>query len=986
MDDFPGILARDFGYKPQGKSAPMAPPRNTNTTTSFSSVNFGLGSGAAPVHSRSSSASSKSAPIFDDHDRSPSDGLLFNDVFGGPPKYAESRGGGGGGGGTNSSSSAFDYDSIFKDQNAKSASLPVFDKPVYDDDMFDGLSGLKSASTGPQSAKFDDVLASIGTSSSPKHRAQNNSLPLDDLLGNLGKKETESRRETAKAENDSAMFDDLLPGFGRSSSPNISRSTSESTRSQKPSATSARTASSMMENPFVVLESTSTPAASSSGLYVDPLEEINKFSSSGSTKVDSSSGNRGVFDDVDSFDNLGKSVPTVSPGINRRAKDRSPLRTGLNMGGAYSPASKEPIDKYPVDEAEVHSQKKMPNDDFQESHETLFDMPTASTDFQRSVGQSVSSPSYVNATPNEANSPPRSEDVSESPDDIWLTVSEVPLFTQPTSAPPPSRPPPPRPPRNSNSRKKVNEYSFPNSTSYSQSPRSAHAARSSAPSQIDEFEDFVMGRSRSNVNEHADVLYGEDVEANASSAAASAAAMKEAMDKAEAKFRQMREREYLKAARSREGGQLDKDMQEAQQRELRERQERLDRERQQREREEEEREQRKLEKERERSREVEREREEKERDQRRVERERERAREIEREREKARHAVERATREARERAATEARLKAERAAVEKAAAEARERAERAAVQRAQAEARERAAADARERAEKAAAEARERANAEARERAAVARAEADARQRAERAAVERAAAEARERAAAAARANQQKNDNQQRNENDLESFFSSRASSAPRPRANSSDPFLDTQNKGGSEAARRTSVGASSSMKKASSIPNIVDDLSSIFGATGTSGEFQEVEGETEERRRARLERHQRTQERAAKALAEKNQRDLQAQREQAERHRIAETLDVEIKRWAAGKEGNLRALLSTLQYVLWPECGWQPVSLTDLITAVSVKKVYRKATLCIHPDKVQQKGANLQQKYVAEKVFDLLKEAWNKFNSEELF
>jgi DnaJ-class molecular chaperone len=47
---------------------------------------------------------------------------------------------------------------------------------------------------------------------------------------------------------------------------------------------------------------------------------------------------------------------------------------------------------------------------------------------------------------------------------------------------------------------------------------------------------------------------------------------------------------------------------------------------------------------------------------------------------------------------------------------------------------------------------------------------------------------------------------------------------------------------------------------------------------------------------------------------------------------------------------------------------------LTDLITGAAVKKVYRKATLCIHPDKVQQKGANLQQKYVAEKVFDLLK------------
>ena len=59
---------------------------------------------------------------------------------------------------------------------------------------------------------------------------------------------------------------------------------------------------------------------------------------------------------------------------------------------------------------------------------------------------------------------------------------------------------------------------------------------------------------------------------------------------------------------------------------------------------------------------------------------------------------------------------------------------------------------------------------------------------------------------------------------------------------------------------------------------------------------------------------------------------------------------------------------------VLWPECGWQPVSLTDMITSASVKKVYRKATLYVHPDKVQQKGASLQQKYTAEKVFDILK------------
>ena len=61
-------------------------------------------------------------------------------------------------------------------------------------------------------------------------------------------------------------------------------------------------------------------------------------------------------------------------------------------------------------------------------------------------------------------------------------------------------------------------------------------------------------------------------------------------------------------------------------------------------------------------------------------------------------------------------------------------------------------------------------------------------------------------------------------------------------------------------------------------------------------------------------------------------------------------------------------------EQVLWPDCGWEPVSLTDLITSSNVKKVYRKATLCVHPDKVQQKGATIQQKYTAEKVFDILK------------
>ncbi|EFJ31400.1 hypothetical protein SELMODRAFT_451301 [Selaginella moellendorffii] len=379
----------------------------------------------------------------------------------------------------------------------------------------------------------------------------------------------------------------------------------------------------------------------------------------------------------------------------------------------------------------------------------------------------------------------------------------------------------------------------------------------------------------------------------------------------------------------------------------------------------------KLEKERELQRKAEREEEE------RIQREREEKERLRRERE----AVERATQEARQRAAKQARERVERIAVEKATAEARERAAADARQRAA----ERAAAE-KAASEKAAAETR------ARERAAVDRINAQVRERAaeeariaaekkagERAAVGKINAQVRERAAEEARkaaAAQNKAKEQRSSSDDFEGGIFGRATSAPKQRPPTSDfskPFPSSDKRGSSGAP----------VKKVSSVSGI-DELTNLFD--NPSSPFREIDGETPDRRKARLERDQRTQARARQALDEKHRRDLATQREQAEKHRASETLDSEIKRWAAGKEGNLRALLSTLQYVLWPECGWQPVSLTDLLTGAAVKKVYRRATLCVHPDKVQQKGATIQQKYIAEKVFDLLKEAWNKFNSEELF
>ncbi|XP_022772781.1 J domain-containing protein required for chloroplast accumulation response 1-like [Durio zibethinus] len=94
------------------------------------------------------------------------------------------------------------------------------------------------------------------------------------------------------------------------------------------------------------------------------------------------------------------------------------------------------------------------------------------------------------------------------------------------------------------------------------------------------------------------------------------------------------------------------------------------------------------------------------------------------------------------------------------------------------------------------------------------------------------------------------------------------------------------------------------------------------------------------------------------------------------------QAIDAKIRQWSNGKQGNIRSLLSTLQYVLWPDSGWKPVPLVDIIEGPAVKRSYQKALLCLHPDKLKQKGAASDQKYIAEKVFDILQDAWTHFNS----
>ena len=71
------------------------------------------------------------------------------------------------------------------------------------------------------------------------------------------------------------------------------------------------------------------------------------------------------------------------------------------------------------------------------------------------------------------------------------------------------------------------------------------------------------------------------------------------------------------------------------------------------------------------------------------------------------------------------------------------------------------------------------------------------------------------------------------------------------------------------------------------------------------------------------------------------------------EKFKLADQVDARIMKWRAGKESNLRALLSSLENVLWEEAGWTKVGMGDVLLPNKVKIVYMKGIAKVHPDKV---------------------------------
>ncbi|CCA71136.1 related to SWA2-Clathrin-binding protein required for normal clathrin function and for uncoating of clathrin-coated vesicles [Serendipita indica DSM 11827] len=94
----------------------------------------------------------------------------------------------------------------------------------------------------------------------------------------------------------------------------------------------------------------------------------------------------------------------------------------------------------------------------------------------------------------------------------------------------------------------------------------------------------------------------------------------------------------------------------------------------------------------------------------------------------------------------------------------------------------------------------------------------------------------------------------------------------------------------------------------------------------------------------------------------------------------LKDSVDARIQAWKGGKEANVRALIASLETVLWPELNWQKVGMHELVTPSQVKIRYTKAIAKVHPDKLKTGNTTTEQRMIANGVFAGLNEAWGSF------
>ncbi|KAK9363159.1 hypothetical protein V1504DRAFT_446473 [Lipomyces starkeyi] len=104
-----------------------------------------------------------------------------------------------------------------------------------------------------------------------------------------------------------------------------------------------------------------------------------------------------------------------------------------------------------------------------------------------------------------------------------------------------------------------------------------------------------------------------------------------------------------------------------------------------------------------------------------------------------------------------------------------------------------------------------------------------------------------------------------------------------------------------------------------------------------------------------------------------------EAEAQDAEKFALHDKVEQKLAAWRSGKEDNLRALIGSLDTILWAETGWAKVNMADLVVPKKVKINYMKAVAKTHPDKIAA-NATMEQKMIAQGVFVSLNRAWDEF------
>ncbi|GMM34132.1 Swa2 protein [Saccharomycopsis crataegensis] len=120
----------------------------------------------------------------------------------------------------------------------------------------------------------------------------------------------------------------------------------------------------------------------------------------------------------------------------------------------------------------------------------------------------------------------------------------------------------------------------------------------------------------------------------------------------------------------------------------------------------------------------------------------------------------------------------------------------------------------------------------------------------------------------------------------------------------------------------------------------------------------------------------------AAAAVRKIKEENVKAENLEQQKYLLYDKVDAKVGQWKHGKEDNIRALLVSLDTILWPETNWKKVGLPDLVMDKKVKINYMKAVAKTHPDKID-KNATVEQQLIAQSVFVTLNKAWDEFKKK---